>query len=85
MQWADVIAIGPGLGIGERANRALELLLSVKDKKIVLDADAINLLEGELSRIPYGAVLTPHPAELSRLLQLPIAEIKKDRIGVLKK
>lgn len=85
LQWADVIAIGPGLGTGKRANRALELLLSVKDKKYVLDADAINLLNGELSRIPYGAVLTPHPAELSRLLQLPIAEIKKDRIGVLKK
>ena len=85
LQWADVIAIGPGLGTGECAKRALELVLSVKDKKYVLDADAINLLGGEIEKIPYGAVLTPHPAELSRLLQVPIQEIKQDRIGILKK
>ena len=85
LQWADVVAIGPGLGTGVQAKRAFELMLSVRDKKYVLDADAINLLGGDMSRIPYGAVVTPHPAELSRLFQVPIAEIKKDRIGILKK
>ncbi len=80
--WADVIAIGPGIGMGDDAKRALELVLS-SQKKLVLDADALNLLDGDLNRIPKGAVLTPHPVELSRLLCLPIEEIKKDRIGVL--
>lgn len=84
LQWADVIAIGPGLGTDEPARRALELVLSVKNKKVVLDADAINLLNGDMKRIPSGAVLTPHPVELSRLLKLPVTAIKKDRIGVLK-
>ena len=82
--WADVIIIGPGLGVSDIAKQALELVLTAKDKALVLDADAINLLDGEISRVPVGTVLTPHLAELSRLLQVPIHEIKADRIGVLK-
>jgi len=83
--WADVIAIGPGLGKSKLAKSALELVLSAQQKALVLDADAINLLEGDLRRVPAGAVLTPHPAELSRLLQIPVDEIKKDRIGIVNK
>lgn len=83
--WADVIAIGPGLGTGERSKRALELALREREKSFVLDADAINLLGGDLNRIPKSTVLTPHPAELSRLLQLSLNEIKEDRIGVLRR
>lgn len=85
LQWADVIAVGPGLGNSETAVRALELVLSAGAKKYVLDADALNLLNGQLDRVPYGAVLTPHPAELSRLLSISLGEIKQDRLGVLKK
>ena len=85
LSWADVIAVGPGLGNSPTAERALELVLSAREKKFVLDADALNLLNGQLDRVPHGAVLTPHPAELSRLLSTPISEIKKDRLGVLKK
>lgn len=83
--WADVIAIGPGIGTGELAQQVLTQVLAIKGKAFVLDADALNLLNGEMDRIPHGAVLTPHPLELSRLLGISIAEIKKDRIGILKR
>ena len=82
--WSDVIVIGPGLGTGSFARRALELVLSAKEKQVVFDADALNLLEGNINCVPAGSVLTPHMAELSRLLGIPVEEIKKDRIGVLK-
>lgn len=85
LAWADVIAIGPGLGTGITAKRALELVLAIKDKFVVLDADALNLLSGDLNRLPSGSVVTPHPAELSRLLGVAVCDIKKDRIGILKK
>lgn len=82
--WADVIAIGPGLGGSEQAGIALNKVLEAKGKQCVLDADALNLLDGKLERIPYHAVLTPHPAELSRLLRISLAEIKKDRFAILR-
>jgi len=82
--WADVIAIGPGLGGSELARSVLRIVLEAKEKAFVLDADALNLLDGNLETIPYHAVLTPHPAELSRLLRIPITEINKDRIGMLR-
>ena len=85
LAWADVIAIGPGIGTGELAKRVLDQVLISGEKAFVLDADALNLLDGSLDRIPYKAVLTPHPVELSRLLGVTITEIKKDRIGILKK
>jgi len=85
LAWADVIAIGPGLGMSELARNVLEMVLETKEKAVVLDADALNLLDGKFEKIPYNAVLTPHPAELSRLLQLSLAEIKKDRFGILRK
>jgi len=83
--WADVVAIGPGLGGSELAHSVLCMVLEAKGKKCVLDADALNLLNGKFEKIPYNAVLTPHPAELSRLFRLPLAEIKKDRFGILRK
>ena len=85
LAWADVIAIGPGIGMSELARNVLEMVLETKEKAVVLDADALNLLDGKFEKIPYNAVLTPHPAELSRLLQLSLAEIKKDRFGILRK
>lgn len=82
--WADVIAIGPGIGTGEKAKQALEIVLSATEKKTVFDADALNLLAADWQRVPAGAVLTPHPAELSRLLGISVREIKENRIAVLK-
>ena len=84
ISWADVIVIGPGIGTGTCAKQALELVLSVQGKNVVLDADALNLLAGDLSRLPVGTVLTPHPAELSRLLGITVSEIKRNRIRNLK-
>src|SRR5690606_16973456 len=40
---ADVIAIGPGLGMGDEARRWLTDLIRL-DKPMVLDADALNFL-----------------------------------------
>lgn len=78
LDFADVIAIGPGLG---QDDHAAELLSLVKDtdKPVIYDADALNLIargEGEAAR---RCVLTPHPAECARLLETDIEEILNDR------
>jgi len=49
---------------------------------VVIDADALNWLAGQPSwweRIPTGrAILTPHPGEMSRLLDVSIEEVTGD-------
>lgn len=66
----DVIAAGPGLS-RSRGTRSLVLgLVSSWQKALVLDADALNVLEGEpevLRSRSFPAVLTPHAGEFVRL------------------
>lgn len=43
-QWADVVAVGPGLGKDERARGLLAQVIEECDLPLVVDADALNLL-----------------------------------------
>ena len=64
----DVLAIGPGLGVGEGPD-----VLAVTEffkGPMVVDADALNLLAGNsdtLRRAAGPRLLTPHPGEMRRL------------------
>lgn len=76
---ASVIVIGPGLG---QSAWAAALLASVLEQSLpcVVDADALNLLAREaVSREQW--ILTPHPGEAARLLDLTTAEIARDRLA----
>ncbi|KPU26689.1 carbohydrate kinase-like protein [Caloranaerobacter sp. TR13] len=79
----DVLAIGPGLGVDfERTELVKQVLLNYK-KTIVLDADGINCLANstEVFKQRKGkTIITPHPGELSRLLDISIKEIESDRV-----
>lgn len=59
--------IGPGLGQDQRTYHALLTLLPQLQVPLVLDADALNLLNKHHSLIPKHTVLTPHPKEFDRL------------------
>lgn len=70
--WADVLLIGPGLGVDE-AREMVEHLLGAFGGPVVLDADALNAFAGDaglLRRLFAGrqALLTPHPLEFKRLV-----------------
>jgi NAD(P)H-hydrate epimerase len=79
--WADVIAVGPGLGRESGTCKAvISLLKNYKPKKVVIDADGIFALGGEkykkVSLKNY--VLTPHHAEFADLMGIKIENLKKD-------
>ena len=73
---ADVVLCGPGIGRGPRAGALVEAVLADWGGPLVLDADALNELAAEPTRLvrlrARGAeavtVLTPHPGEAARLL-----------------
>jgi NAD(P)H-hydrate epimerase len=86
LQWAEVAAIGPGLGAEPSVLTLVKHVLSTFAKPMVLDADGLNVLsprEGERLREAAGpVVLTPHPGELARLMNLSIEEIKRNPIEI---
>lgn len=92
--WADVIAIGPGISISDKAKTILETALKECGKPMVIDADALNILaknEELLKVFEYGrrkndvdVIFTPHLGEFSRLIKYPVAEIRKDMIACCK-
>jgi hydroxyethylthiazole kinase-like uncharacterized protein yjeF len=85
----ELIAIGPGLGQSQLAKQLLQISLD-QPLPLVLDADALNLISTDkdllekLQKRPYGlTVLTPHPGEAAKLLNVTTEEVQIDRLGAL--
>lgn len=83
--WADLIAIGPGLGVGGAALEILREVICNSTKPLIIDADALNLLAGNVElaeklalqgKAGRDIILTPHVGELSRLTGISVAELK---------
>lgn len=81
IDWADVVAIGSGLGKEESTQKfVIDLLKNYKLKKMVIDADALFALNnGEYKKLNLkNKVLTPHHKEFADLLNLPVDEVEKN-------
>lgn len=79
---ANVIAIGPGLGKSEWAEKLFAMAIN-SDKPLIVDADALNLLAmNPLQRENW--ILTPHPGEAARLLNITTEEVQADRFSAVK-
>ncbi|MDD3652871.1 MAG: NAD(P)H-hydrate dehydratase [Desulfotomaculaceae bacterium] len=85
---ASVLALGPGIStLPEVVTLVRELLPSVR-VPCVLDADALNALAGEVEtmrKVQAPVIITPHPGEMARLLDISTKEIQEDRISVAEK
>jgi NAD(P)H-hydrate epimerase len=81
IEWADVVAIGPGLGREpETIEAVLEIIGSGKAKRMVIDADAVFALSGSrYKNIDLkDFILTPHMGEFANLIDIDVTELKKD-------
>jgi NAD(P)H-hydrate epimerase len=84
----DVVLLGPGLSCHLEAQKLVRELVLKLDKPLVVDADGLNALTGQigvLSQRKAPTVLTPHTGELSRLMGVGAAEIERDRINWAKR
>jgi NAD(P)H-hydrate epimerase len=85
METPDVLAIGPGLGVGAHQQNLVQAALE-QTLPLVLDADGLNNLV-QISDWPKRRrcpmILTPHPGEFSRLTGRSIADIQADREGAM--
>ncbi|MHB1016061.1 MAG: NAD(P)H-hydrate dehydratase [Desulfurivibrionaceae bacterium] len=77
------VAVGPGLGTAEETGQVVRKLYRELRQPMVVDADGLNLLAGEVAVLAAGPrVLTPHPGEMSRLAGISVLEIQGKRRAV---
>ena len=86
-RWADVVALGPGLGGGVAARELVDRVLRAFTGPVVMDADALNVFSGDVSALATllngrPAILTPHPVEFGRLTGTAVDEVLARRFDV---
>lgn len=90
---ADILAIGPGIGVSSDTEDILTGLIQSSTVSMVVDADGLNALgsavntdrelRAVLERAKSPLVFTPHPGEMARLLKKKgtgIQDVERDRI-----
>ena len=78
---AKVLLVGPGLGQNDWSEEIFKVVMQ-SDLPKVIDADGLNLL----SKHPFqchNCILTPHPGEASRLLQITTSEVENNRFQAI--
>lgn len=85
IEHVDAVAIGPGLGRHYETQELVRRLVARRRRPTVLDADGLNAFAKEPALLGYPnevpLIITPHVAEMARLLQKPNEEISTDREG----
>jgi NAD(P)H-hydrate epimerase len=83
-----VIAIGPGISGNPQTSEMVRELVVKLRVTMVVDADGLNAFDGradELNGKGSTLVITPHPGEMARLVEMSIPDVQKDRLGVARK
>ncbi len=79
----NAIVLGPGIGIEKETVEFVLAIYRLSPQPMVVDADAITILANNPDYLPSARgprIFTPHPGELSRLLDVPVTEIQKNRL-----
>ncbi|MFX0113701.1 MAG: NAD(P)H-hydrate dehydratase, partial [Candidatus Hodarchaeota archaeon] len=79
LSWADVVVIGPGLGIGTGTKEAVQNLvkkLTTDEKATIIDADALKFVTKDL--IGNKAILTPHAGEFFALTKKTLPSVSQN-------
>lgn len=85
---ADAAVIGPGWGADAAARALACAFFGECPAPLVADADALNALASASHhawRPGRETVLTPHPGEMSRLLDVPTKDVQADRLGAARR
>jgi ADP-dependent NAD(P)H-hydrate dehydratase / NAD(P)H-hydrate epimerase len=84
---SDVMAIGPGLGNSPDTRDLVERILIAWNGPVIIDADGLNVFAGDLpslAKLLKGrpAVITPHPAEMGRLVGQAVDAVLEARFEI---
>ena len=79
IKWADAVVIGPGIGTDATGKKLVDIVLSNVSVPILVDADALNIISENVSRLllPHTEmIVTPHLGEMSRLTENTVSWIQ---------
>lgn len=89
---ADVLCIGPGIGVSVETCKMMEEILLSSTSPMVIDADGINSISqargnrqgaiGILNKAKAPVILTPHTGEMARLLQGARGRSQRSKCGM---
>ena len=85
LEEANVIAIGPGIQEIEIYIDLIRNIKNVNNKLFVVDAGALEGFSKDkevMNKMRNKAVFTPHPGEMSRIINKPIGYVEENRIKV---
>jgi NAD(P)H-hydrate epimerase len=80
---AGAVVLGPGLGRAESAQEFARAVAVAVEAPLLVDADGLNAHAGRLELFrerEARTVLTPHEAELGRLLEVDVGEVAAHRL-----
>src|SRR5918995_1548331 len=81
---ADIICIGPGLGQDPSTAAFVQAVVERSGVPLVVDADALNAFSGDPERLAgrdgVDVIITPHPGEMARLLNVSVEAVQHDRL-----
>ena len=85
---ADVVALGPGVSLNEQTKELMRKLAGLIEGPVIIDGDGLIAVSEDLTclanrKIP--AILTPHPGEMAYLAGSSIADVERDRVGILRR
>ena len=86
-RWGDGVLLGPGLGKYPATRRLAERVLRAWRGPVVIDADALNVFEGEAEMLreligDRPALITPHVTEFARLAGCTPDDVLENRFEI---
>ncbi len=84
MSGKKCLAIGPGLGQDAETKKLVRKIIQESKIPMVIDADGLNSLAGQVQILKSArapVILTPHPGEMARLLDVTVGTVQQDRIN----
>ena len=83
----SAILIGCGLGNNQTAAEMTEYVIKNADCPVIIDADGLNSISRNINILKErkrDIIVTPHPAEFSRMTHISLRDIQNDRISSAK-
>jgi NAD(P)H-hydrate epimerase len=84
----DMVVVGPGVSLDEETQTLVRELAARIDKPLLIDGDGLSAVAahpGSVRQRTAPTVLTPHPGEMARLLDVSLGAVMADRIGILQR
>ena len=84
----EMVVVGPGTSLHEETQQLIRDLVKKTDKPVLIDGDGLTALAKDTSVLKQRqapTILTPHPGEMARLMNLDIRQVQERRIEILRR